>query len=130
MRGAARKDRVVNMSASVMIAISEARLKCEGEPDVLERLRKAMRETCDHWMETNDQERFRAAIAAAVVESNEVDRENITKAFQNMVKMAAFLNAVIQGVPVDLDKMLADKPTEELLPLRQLWDEVKAEKKP
>lgn len=55
------------MTSGMVIATREARDACHGEADLTERLRKAMRACHRHWMETDESNQFRSALAAALM---------------------------------------------------------------
>lgn len=115
------------MNAVVMsIAVTEARGACKGEPDILERIKKAMRACHGHWMVTNEAEQLNSAIAAAALESDGDEKDRILrsgKAFNDANNAVA---ALMRGVPVDLEAMVEkmDK-SDDILPVRKLWDETK-----
>src|SRR3954469_14107505 len=106
-----------------MIAAAEARSSCAGEPDIIERIKKAMRACHDHWMVTNETEQFRAALAAAIMESPEEEKDRIGRSSKALNKVGAMLQALQAGVPVDFESMAAEKQDDDILPLRQLWNE-------
>lgn len=112
------------------IAIHEAREACKGEPDIIERLKKAMKPCRNHWMETNEQNQFRSALAAAMLESNEADKDRIGRSSRALNKLSAMLGALQQGVPVDIEAMAAEPRDEDLLPLMDLWREPTMPKQP
>lgn len=111
-----------------MLAASEARGHCAGEPDITERIKKAMRACHDHWMVTNETEQFRAALAAAMLESSEDEKDRIARSSKALNRVGAMLQALQAGVPVDIESMAAEKQDDDLLPLRQLWDETRPHK--
>ena len=117
------------MNAAVMsIAVTEARTACKDEPDILERVRKAMRACHNHWMVTNEGQQFNAALAAAMLESNEEDKDRIARSGKAFNRLNNAVAAMISGVPVDLEAMAVEadaEPKEDLIPVRQLWDETK-----
>jgi hypothetical protein len=111
------------VSGGVIMATHEAREACRGEKDIIERLKKAMRVTHDHWMETNESEQFRSAVVAAMLESDADDSDRIKRSFAHQVKVAALMQALICCVPVDLEKMAAEPRDPDLIPLQDLWRE-------
>lgn len=112
------------MTGGVMIAVHEARDACKGEPDLTERIKKAMRACHGHWMETNEGEQLRAALAAAMLESPEDEKDRIARSAKLLSKFGAAMNALSQGVSVDLAETLSEIP-EDILPIRALWEETK-----
>ena len=119
------------MSDEVMIGIMVTECKDINEPDLAERVKACMKRTYGHWMATDEDTQFRGAVAAAMVLSETPDQERIKASLKPLQALAA----MISGVPVDLDRLLqeqeqAKEAGEELIPLRKLWDEVKAEASP
>lgn len=112
-------------TGGMLIATHEARDACKGEKDISERLRKAMRACHRHWMETNESNQFRSAIAGAMLESPPEESDRIQRSATALGKMAAALGALTAGVPVDLEAMLDETQDDDLLPLRKLWEETK-----
>jgi len=114
------------MDAGLLIATAEARHACKGEPDLTERIKKAMRACLDHWMETNEANQFRAAVAAAILESEGSEKERIERSAAALNRLGAMLEAMQAGVAVDLEAELANAPkSEDVIPLRKIWDEIK-----
>lgn len=111
--------------ASITIAAMEARSACKGEPDLMERIRKAMRACRDHWMETSETGQFRAAVSAAILESEGDERDRIERSAKALSRMNAMLQAMQSGVPVDIEAMAAEKQDEDLIPLMKVWRELK-----
>lgn len=104
------------------IAVTEARSSCKDEPDIAERLKKAMRACHGHWMVTAETEQFRAAVAAAALESNEEEKDRILRSGRKATEINNAMAAAAAGVPVDLISVLSDAD-EDLLPLMRLWKE-------
>lgn len=110
---------------AAMIAAHEARSACKGEPDLTARIKKAMVACHGHWMVTSEPDQFRAAIAAAMLESEGDEKERIERSAKKLNQLGAVLHALQAGVPVDLEAMAKETPDTDLLPLRKLWDETK-----
>jgi hypothetical protein len=108
--------------ALLAIAVADIRPACAGEPDLIERLRKAMVKAQDFFMSTDDDLRFRGACGAAMLESDEAERERIVKS----INVLRALGAAMSGVAVDFGAELDKMGDEEPLPLRKLWIEAKA----
>lgn len=101
------------------IAVAEARNACKGEPNIEKRIAKAMKATANHWMQTNKDEQLRAALAAAMLESDEGECDRIRR----NVDVIRALNAAMNGVPVDMGQVMDQLEEAEVLPLRKLWAE-------
>lgn len=111
------------MADLLAVAVAIIRPSCEVEPDLTERIRKAMREAKDFWMSLDDDLRFRAAIGAALVETtDEGEKDRILRSFQ----ILRTLSAAMSGVPVDAEAVEAQMEGFEPLPLVAMWREAKA----
>lgn len=113
----------------LLIAIQDIRPHCQGEPDVTERLKKAMRRAHELWLTTEDDLRFTAALEAAYHESPEKEDKDI---IERSVRSLATVGAAMKGVPIDfnaMESMMAakDGKTIKVLPLMKLWLETKDE---
>lgn len=109
------------MDGGMLIATSEARNACAGEADIQKRIEKAMKATRNHWMETNEQNQFKAAVAAAMLESDDADKDRIKRSFDALSQFSAMIGALQAGVPVDLEAMVEQKKDDDLLPLMPMW---------
>ena len=58
-----------------------------------------------------------------MLESNDAEKDRIQRSFEQLKKMSAMIDALTAGVPVDLEKMAAEPPPEDLIPLKKLWHE-------
>jgi hypothetical protein len=113
------------MSDNVMaIAATEAQHACRGEPDLMERIKKAMKACHGHWMETNPSNQFRAAVAAAMLESEGLERDRLERSAAALKRANAALQAMQAGVDVDLEAAL--KADDDVIPLAKMWREVVA----
>lgn len=110
---------------AALIAAHEARSACKGETDLTARIKKAMTACHGHWMVTSESDQFRAAIGAAILESEGEDRDRIERSAKALNKLGAMLQAMQAGVPVDIEAMANEATDTDLLPLRKLWDETK-----
>lgn len=106
-----------------MIVAMEARTACRGEPDLIERIKKAMKASRNHWMVLEEAHQFRGALAGAILESEGEERDRIERSAAALNRTGAMLQALQAGVPVDFKSMAENKPDDDLIPLRKLWDE-------
>jgi hypothetical protein len=108
------RDRTVVMVAAMIQA--EANLSVDDTLE--ERCRKAMKIGQNHWMITDEDERFRASVGAVILASNDEERERISSELAGL----RMLSAAISGVPVDFDQL----PTQENpVGLMKIWRELK-----
>lgn len=103
------------------ICAMEGREACKGEPDLMKRIQKAMKACRNHWMVTDETQQFRAAIAAAILESSGEERERIERSAKELNRVGAMLSALKAGVPVDIEAM--EPPAEDVIPLTAMWSE-------
>lgn len=98
---------------------------CAGEPDLEKRFRKSMAAAKDHWMAPGDQDQFKGAIGGVLLAKETTDDEK--NRINATVRALQAINAMINGVPVDLEAMVArQQEGPEPLPLAKWWHEVKA----
>lgn len=104
----------------MIIALTEAKAKIDRTKPVKDQLIAAMNATKDHWMATDEDTQFRAAIGAVMVGIEGDDLERI----KTELRMLKTLGAMISGVPVDL---AAAAPPDDFkaIGLQGLWDDVK-----
>jgi hypothetical protein len=114
------------MAETWLLAAGETQAALSGRKfeSAEELLKAAMRRTKDHWLETSDEGRFKAAIGAALMLAAPDDKERIEKA----VEPLKMLGAMVGGIPVDLvaiESRLGE--WKDVIPLQRLWLDVKAE---
>ena len=98
---------------------------CKGEPDLIERIKKAMTEAQSYWASTDDDLRFRGALGAVLLETSAADEK---QRLEGSIKALKNLGALFSGVPVDLERMVAELDEVEIIPLHQMWQDAKAGK--
>lgn len=105
--------------AALMIAVTEAGHAIKGKsfPTLEAKLEAAMEATKDHWMLTDEDGRFRAAIGAVLCDCTPDEKERI----ESEMLALRTLSAMFSGIPVDLAGM---KAPENPLKLMDLWRKV------
>jgi hypothetical protein len=93
----------MEIPTSVMIAITELKEIAAGEPDYAKRVEKVMAAAVKHWMVVDEQEQFKAACGALMLTSPDQKAE-----IESQLSALRNLSALVSGVPVDLDAMLAE----------------------
>lgn len=115
------------MDNSIMLGITELRQSVDSGQPLKERLKIAMRSALHHWLITNEEDQFKTAVGAVMVEATEEERELI----EVELKFLQALSAASRGIPVNfavlMEEVQEKKETHELIGLKNLWDEVKAE---
>lgn len=105
-----------------MIAMTEALAACKDEPDLETRIKKAMIVCKNHWMCTIPDERFKAALAAALSATEDAtEYDRIERSFEQVRFASAALYALTAGLPLDLEKLAAKEPDPDLIPLLNIW---------
>lgn len=106
-------------TGGMLIAIHEASEACRGIDDLTERLKAAMRVCKGHWMETNENNQLRSALAATMLVSSEEEKALIVRSSKALEKLNAIMSALQAGVPVDIEAV--EPPEAEIIPLLGLW---------
>lgn len=110
---------------------TEARELLAAATTAEEALRIAMGKANNHWMYLDEQTQFKGAIGAALIAlKSGPEFERINKSVRALGKLSATLNALQQGIPIDLEAMLAEREADPdkdtIIPLNKLWDEVRS----
>lgn len=102
----------------LFLAMVAARQAIRPEDSLEDRCRAAMKGTYRHWMVTDEDTQFKAAVAAVYEQtSDEDERQRIKDELESLRDLAALLS----GVNVDIE---AIRPLENPIGLRNLWVEV------
>ena len=111
-----------------MLAVSEARPACRDEPDVIERVKKAMRVTKNHWLVTGEIAQIQSACAAAMFESpgslNGEEAQLIARSCKSLVDLNNVLAAAsmgAEGIPLPPVSV----PEDGHISISTLWDSIK-----
>lgn len=95
----------LSMKNTIAIACHEARAGLKGLP-LEARCRQAFRAVKGHWMVTDQNEQFQAAVAAILLETEDAtERERIEYTVETMKAIAA----ASQGIPVDFGSVLREE---------------------
>jgi hypothetical protein len=113
------------MSHTLLIAISEtkANLADKKFERVDDLLRAAMKATRNHWLVTTEDERFRAAVGAAMLLASDTDKERIRREIETLKRFSAAMVAAQQGVVVDFASVLPLEEPKDVIGLMNLWRE-------
>lgn len=109
-------------NAMLSLVSADVRPACRDEPDLIKRIEKAFAKVQDFWMSTDDELRFRGALAAVFVETKD---DGQAEHLRRSINALNSLNALIRGVPVNMEAVL-DEMGDDPLPLMKLWHEAKA----
>lgn len=121
-----------NVEVAAGLIEAECREKLAAVSTAEEALRIAFKAAHNHWMFTDEQDQFKGALGAALIRLKEgPEFERLQKSIRALGKLSAMLNALQQGVPVNLEAMLEEQEREkedgiELIPLQKLWQEARA----
>lgn len=112
------KEDDVGKDVVLIIAFIEAKEAAKNESTLEGRLKAAMNATKDHWVLTDEDGRFRAAVGAALLLSDDDDQERITK---EMAQLRT-LSAVMSGVPINFEGI---ETIEKPIGLMKMWHDAK-----
>ncbi len=110
------------MDAIDAIAITEAKLAAEGKGTLEERLEVAMHATKNHWLLTDEDRRFTAAIGGVLLVSNEEEQERI----KVELGILRALSAACSGAPMDMTA-LPDPDEYTPVGLQKMWKRIKGD---
>lgn len=110
----------------IAIAATEARDAIKEPKDLEDRIRQAMRATVDHWMCTNEQDRFAAALAAALELTTDPDEK---ERFEATLELLRTLSAATSGISVNMDPALEriERTPGGAVQVAKIWQEIKKE---
>ena len=111
------------MDVKFMIAVTEAEEAAKQEVDLKDKIIAAMKVTEDHWMITDEDLRFKAAIAGAI---SACLSENSKERIIEEVNALSCLSTMLSGGSVDLSEI---KMPENPIGLMKLWMDIKEENK-
>lgn len=114
--------------AVLAIAVADIRPACKDEPDLIERIKKAMRKAQHFFMSTDDDLRLKGALGAALLESSGEQKAALETSIRSLSRVSAVMHALQAGVPVDLEAMAKEQEGEpDPLPLMAWWHEAVAD---
>ena len=110
----------MNMNV-ILIAAAEAKSRIDTSVPLEEQARAAMEVTKDFWMSTDEDVRFRGAVAALLLANK--DNPEATERINTEMRALNSMGAAMSGVPVDFGAAL---PPEDFkyIGLRSLWMEI------
>lgn len=106
---------------AILIAAAEARGKVDTTKPLEEQMRAAMEVTKDFWMSTDEDVRFKAAVAAVMLENE--GNEEVTERINAEMRALNSLAVLMSGIPVDMGRALPDESFKPI-GLRGLWMEI------
>jgi RNase H-fold protein (predicted Holliday junction resolvase) len=111
------------MDVKFMIAVTEATEAAKEKSDLISKILAAMEVTKNHWMLTDEDLRFKAAVAG-VINSGVSNEEG--KSLLEEMKALSLLSDYLEGAPVDFSLWINPKTT---LGLMNFWVESKGKEK-
>ena len=107
--------------AMILIAASDAQAHVDTSKPVEDQVRAAMEVTKDFWMSTDEEVRFRGAVAAVLLKNQ--GNEEVVERINTEMRALNSLAAMMGGVPVDMERAI---PPEGFKPIgiRNLWMEI------
>ena len=104
------------IDAHIMIVAQECK-EAAKEEDFDTRLDKCCEATKDHWMITDKEKQFKAAMVGAYLESNEEEKKRI----EVSLKSLATLNAMLSGIPIDVEQAAKEIDGIDIIPMQDLF---------
>lgn len=114
----------MNISNSMNVAIQEIHSHLKKEQPIRERFKEAAKIAVDHWLITDEDERFRCAVGAVMLDATPEERLIINDEMASLRAMSAMMS----GVPVDLEALFGSDPMERIdkfYGLLAIWKEVR-----
>ncbi len=107
--------------AMILIAASDAQPYVDVSQPLETQMRAAMEVTKDFWMSTDEDVRFRGAVAAVLLKTKGNDEvlERINTEMQALNSLAAAMS----GIPVDMERALPPEDFK-MVGIRALWMEI------
>jgi len=106
------------MDNVLMIAVTETKRAASKETILEGRLTAAMNATKDHWMVTDEDARFRAAVGGVLLLSEGEDKERI----ESEIKQLKILAAMLSGIPI-----INPEPLLNPIGLMKMWKKIKGQ---
>lgn len=105
----------------LMIGIAEIRLHLKGIDGLEDRFSAACRQAHELWVTGDDEARFKAAVAATILETSDpIEKDRLVRSTEILKAMSAAMS----GIPVDFDRAIPDSDFEPL-PLLGIWHETR-----
>lgn len=113
-------------SVGMHLAITEAKSSLVATDSLEDQLRAAMQVTRNHWMCTDEDEQFRAAIGAVMLHYGEESEEykRLSSEMAKLRKVNAFLQAAQAGLSVDLSLLPDEDNQYEPIGLLGMWKSI------
>ncbi len=104
---------------SIMMAYAKPGLSEIADPK--ERFEKSANATRNFWMGGDEEDWYRGAVAAFMASYMDEGNDVMVSRIKSTLDQLRNLNALLSGVPVDLEAMLKKHEEEEPLPLMAWW---------
>lgn len=106
---------------SVVIAIEEIKSKLDTTKPFLDNIPIAMKEAQNHWLVTDEEERFKSACGALLLIADEENKNRLENELQGL----RAISSMQSGVPVDLEAMMKQMDTKKFFGLTKIWRDLK-----
>lgn len=106
-----------NLIAIAMVEPTSALEQLADDAPLADRFRCAFKAVQRHWMVTDPEKQYRAAVGAVYTLASEDERERIEAEMQSLNA----LNAMLSGLPIDLDRV---ETPDDPIGIMKLWYEV------
>lgn len=111
------------MDVKFLIAVTEATEVAKEKTDLISKIEVAMKATCNHWMLTNEDLRFKAAVVGVINSGISKEEE---KCLLEEMKALSLLSDFLEGNPVDFSLWVNPKTT---IGLMSFWVDIKGRAK-
>lgn len=101
---------------SILVAVTELKQSVDADKPITERLKAAMAQARQHWLVTNEDDQFRAAIGAVLLSATDDEKARI----ESELKALRALSAATAGVPINFAALDTQKDPIGLL---KIWKE-------
>jgi len=103
-------------TTAAMICVHHVRPALKGITDLDERVRAAFKEAQSFWASTDEDIRYRGAVAAVVLETTDQKGR-----LERSIKIVSSLGALMVGVPVNLELLEGELKAFKPVPLVGMW---------
>lgn len=108
------------MSVAVIAAVLQTECNFTDGMTADEIIKETFKKGKNHWMAHNESEAFNAAVVVAYAKMQGDDKTRMKASIDGVKAM----NAVLNGIPVDLEAVLAQQEGIKTFPLLPMWREI------
>lgn len=121
MERAYGRENKMSIPNHIIIAINEITIQIDHSKPAIEKIRESMILAKKHWIVTNHEEQFKAAIGAVLLSATPEEKQVIEAEMEDMNQFGSALHASSLGVPVDFISFLGQKDRSKFYGLMGIW---------